>query len=91
MSQQNIDLNRIQPSTDDEENAVLDTLDNQYTYHPFSEAQTKAAHEVRDNLKSAAYAIIKNAPPSADRSAALRKLREARMDANSAIAHGGKY
>lgn len=45
----------------------------------------------RAALAKAVLAIIDNAPPSPDRSAAIRKLREARMDANSAITHNGKY
>jgi hypothetical protein len=42
-------------------------------------------------LVLAALAIVRHVPPSPDRSAALRKIREARMDCNSAITHRGKY
>ena len=42
-------------------------------------------------LGNAVKAIVAGAPPSPDRSAAIRKCREARMDANSAITHAGKY
>jgi hypothetical protein len=34
--------------------------------------------------------IIETVPPSPDRSVAIRKLREARMDCNSAITFDGK-
>ncbi len=70
---------------------VLKELDNQYTYHPWDPDQTVRGSIVREKLQEAAAAIIDNVPPSPDRSVALRKLREARMDCNSAITHNGKY
>ena len=42
-------------------------------------------------LAHAVKIIVANVPESADRSVAIRKIREARMDANSAITHHGKY
>lgn len=84
-------VNMMHPQTDADEDIVQGILDDQFTYHPWTEAQVQAGHQVRNALQSASFVIIKNVPPSADRSAALRKLREARMDANSAITHGGKY
>lgn len=67
------------------------TVEDLFTYHPWGPEQTIKGNAVRDALAKAVRAIIANAPPSPDRSAAIRKIREARMDANSAITHGGKY
>lgn len=70
--------------TDEEVKDVFD-------YHPWDSDQVAAGAKIREALGAAFKAVIENAPPSADRSTALRKIREARMDANSAITHGGKY
>ena len=67
------------------------TVEDLFTYHPWGPEETKKGNEVRNALASAVLVIIANVPPSPDRSAAIRKLREARMDANSAITHNGKY
>lgn len=91
MSSTYIDPNRAAPITDIEKQAVADALDDQYSYHAWTKEQVEAGQKVRDGLKAAAQAIIENVPPSADRTVALRKLREARMDANSAITHNGRY
>jgi hypothetical protein len=91
MSAQYINLNAINPVTDEDVELVDEQLDDQYTYHAWTIDKIEAGNQVRNALKAAAKAIIVNVPASADRSAALRKLREARMDANSAITHGGKY
>lgn len=81
------DLNRASGVTDE----VIEALEDQYSYHPWNEDQQRNGAKVRQALQDAAMIIIANVPPSPDRSVALRKLREARMDANSAITHGGKY
>lgn len=91
MSEKYINLNHINPQTDEEVDAVIDAVDDQYTYHPWNMEQVEKGNHVRAALKQAAVAIIKNVPAGPDRSTALRKLREARMDANSAITHNGKY
>jgi len=70
---------------------VEQSVDDAFVYHPWSEKQTVAGEKVRNALAAATKVIIANAPPCPDRSAAIRKLREARMDANSAITHCGKY
>jgi hypothetical protein len=91
VSATHIDLNRIMPSSDSEKEAVANLLDDQYTYHPWTADQVRRGHIVRDVLKAASQAIIENVPPCSDRTTALRKLREARMDANAAITHGGRF
>lgn len=70
---------------------VTDTVRDMFEYHPWDEDQKGRGAIVRNALMEAVRAIIATVPASADRSAAIRKLREARMDCNSAITHGGKY
>ncbi|MES2137023.1 MAG: hypothetical protein V4502_08195 [Pseudomonadota bacterium] len=62
-----------------------------FEYHPWTAEQTARGQAVRNALAEAVEVIVANVPPSPDRSAAIRKLREARMDANSAITHNGRY
>lgn len=66
-------------------------IDNAFDYHEWTPEQVKAGFNIRKALADAVKAIVAGAPPSPDRSAAIRKCRDARMDANSAITHGGKY
>jgi hypothetical protein len=70
---------------------VKKILTDQYEYHSWDEEKTIRGTNVRDALQAAVVVIINNVPPSPDRSVALRKIREARMDCNSAITHDGKY
>lgn len=81
-----MDLSRITELTDE----VSLAIDDMFEYHPWDEAQKAHGSVVRTVLADAVKVIIKHVPPCADRSAAIRKIREARMDANSAITHG-KY
>lgn len=78
------DISRGTDITDEEVSDVFD-------YHPWTEPQIAAGSEVRKALGAAFQAVIRHVPPSPDRTVALRKIREARMDANSAITHGGRY
>lgn len=66
-------------------------IDDAFEYHKWTPEQVEAGVSIREALAVAVKAIVAGAPPSPDRSAAIRKCREARMDANSAITHGGKY
>lgn len=66
-------------------------IDAAFEYHPWSQDQTTRGQAVRAKLADAVKTIIACVPPSPDRSAAIRKIREARMDCNSAITHGGRY
>lgn len=79
-----MDINRATQVTKEE-------VDDVFEYHKWTDDQTKLGAGVREVLATAFKTIIELVPPSADRSAALRKIREARMDCNSAITHGGKY
>lgn len=73
------------------DNETCRVIDDMFDYHRWNSEKESAGQQVRDSLKAAVRAIILNVPPCPDRSAALRKLREARMDCNSAITHEGKY
>jgi len=64
-------------------------LDNWFTYHDASPHQVTQYNSIRAAARALAEAILINAPPSADRSDAIRKVREAVMTANAAIACGG--
>jgi hypothetical protein len=62
-----------------------------FEYQPWDAGQIARGQRVRESLAEAVKTLIANVPPCPDRSAAIRKLRESRMDANSAITHNGKY
>ena len=79
-----VDINRATTIVDEELNDIFD-------YHSWNEEQQAQGKIVRDILKEAFATIIENVPPCPDRSVALRQLRDARMNCNSAITHGGKY
>lgn len=82
-----MDFTRATELTPDVERAVEDA----FAYHQWDDANVKQGLAVRVALANAVKAIIENVPPGPDRTVAIRKCREARMDANSAITHGGKY
>jgi len=65
-------------------------LDNWFGYHAPSEDQAKSYEALRSYGKVLAYAILALCPSSADRTDAIRKVREAVMIANDSIACGGK-
>jgi len=70
---------------------VEKTIDDMFEYHKWTDAQVAAGVRIRQALAAAVKVIIADVPPSPDRTVAIRKLRDARMDCNSAITHGGKY
>ena len=61
-------------------------LDNWFTYHAPTPEQIPAFEAIRDAGYEMAEKIMALVPPSADRSVALRKVREAVMNANAALA-----
>jgi len=65
-------------------------IENWFTYHPPTPGQPEKYVAIRDAGKALALAIAQHAPPSADQTAAIRKVREAVMTANAAIACDGK-
>ncbi len=66
-------------------------IDDAFEYHKWTEAQIAAGARVRKALAEAVKVLVADVPASPDRTTAIRKIREARMDANSAITHSGKY
>ena len=73
------------------ENGVGDQIEDAFEYHPWTPDQIEHGKFVREALAQAVKVIVARVPPCQDRTTAIRKIREARMDANSAITHGGKY
>lgn len=65
-------------------------LDNIFNYHSPTTIQVVHYQKIREAAKAFAKVIIDNTPPSADQSDAIRKVREAAMTANAAIALEGK-
>lgn len=65
-------------------------LDRVFTYHPPTDDQVLQYEEIRSAAKLLAKVILENTPESADQTAAIRKVREAVMTANAAIALEGK-
>lgn len=64
-------------------------LDNWFTYHAPTAAQIPKYDAINAAAKAFAKVILANTPASADQSAAIRLVREARMTANAAIACAG--
>jgi hypothetical protein len=64
-------------------------LEEVMTYHPATAEQAIKYIAVRDAAVAMGKVILEHVPQCADRTVALRKLRECRMDANAAIALNG--
>lgn len=69
---------------------TAEQLDNWFTYHAPKEDQTARYEQLRAAGKAFAEAIVRLTPPSADQTAAIRKVREAVYTANAAIACEGR-
>ena len=65
-------------------------IKNCFDYHKPDDFQMASYKAIRIAGKDLAEAILDNCPASADTTAAIRKVREAVMTANAAIACGGK-
>lgn len=61
-------------------------LDNIFSYHPPKSDQPARYVAIRDAGKALAQTILDSTPQCPDQSAAIRKVREAVMTANAAIA-----
>ena len=57
-----------------------------FTYHKANDEQAKRYEVLRESAKNFARDIVACTPPSADQTAAIRKVREAVMTANASIA-----
>lgn len=71
--------------------AIDQEIDAMFEYHAWTPEQVRAGIRVREVLAHAVKIIVELVPPGPDRTVAIRKIREARMDANSALTFGGKY
>jgi hypothetical protein len=67
-----------------------EALEHWFTYHAPTEEQRLQYATLRVGALNFARLILENTPPSADQTAALRKVREAVMTANAAIACEGR-
>lgn len=65
-------------------------LDNWFTYHSPAPEQLPKYAAIRLAGRTLAECIVANSPDCADTTAAVRKVREAVMSANQAIACDGK-
>ncbi len=65
-------------------------VDDIFGHHAATQEQLEQIAHVRESAKDMALTIMAQCPPSADRTAALRKLREAMMTANAAIVLEGR-
>jgi hypothetical protein len=62
-------------------------IEHLFTYHPpADQTVVDRYYYLREAAKTFAYAIVEYTPPGADQTAAIRKVREAVMTANAAIA-----
>jgi hypothetical protein len=82
-----MDFTRATEATPEVELAVRDAFE----YHAWTPEMIERGKRVREALTLAVLQLIKDVPPGPDRTVAIRKIREARMDANSAITHAGRY
>jgi len=64
----------------------IQDIDNWFTYHAPTSDQLAAYEKLRNSAKEFAHLINNLVPECADKTAAIRKLREAVMTANAAIA-----
>jgi hypothetical protein len=85
------DLLRRQPIDVAEEGFARDEVDELFTYAAWDEDQKLAGKHVVDSLKAAFMEILIHVPPSPTRTRSLNCLVDARMLANAAITHKGKY
>lgn len=65
-------------------------LQNWFVYHAPEGDDEQGYVAIREAAKHFARVIIAETPPSADQTAAVRKVREAMMTANAAIACRGE-
>jgi hypothetical protein len=65
-------------------------IENIFSYHAPKGDQPQRYEAIRAAAKVLAQTIVDNCPPSADQTAAIRKVREAVMTANAGIALDGK-
>lgn len=70
--------------------SITEQVEGWFTYHPPKEGQPEKYLAIRDSAKVLALTILAHTPASADQTAAIRKVREAVMTANAAVACEGE-
>jgi hypothetical protein len=65
------------------------TLAELFRYHPPTDSTIPKFAAINQAAKNFAEVVLQNCPSSADRSAAIRSIRDARMTANAAVALNG--
>lgn len=65
------------------------TLSELFKYHPPTEITLPKFAAINQAAKNFAEVVLQNCPSSADRSAAIRLIRDARMTANASVALNG--
>lgn len=68
----------------------FDPIEDIFTYHAPNIEQSVKYENIREGAKFFAKILVKNMPYCSDQRAAIRKLREAVMTANAAIALEGR-
>jgi hypothetical protein len=68
---------------------LKDKIEDLFTYHAPEGAQPGQYERIRTAAKAFAHVVVDNTPPSADQTAAIRKLRECVFTCNAAIALKG--
>lgn len=82
----NLEIRRFDSATATNKIMDKEQIDNMFSYHPPTLDQAERYQAIRHAAKQLAYVIADCTPPSADQTAALRKLRECVMTANASIA-----
>jgi hypothetical protein len=85
-----IDLTRV-TVTPENEKEVMETVDDLFVYHKWTDAQIAAGITIRTDLAISYLNILRFVPPCLTRTRALNAVLDARMLANAAITHKGKY
>ncbi len=81
-------MNNNQPGPTAEE--TRNSIEDVFSYHAPEPDQIPKYEAIRAGAKSFALLLANHLPQSADRTAAIRKLRECVMTANAAIALNGR-
>jgi hypothetical protein len=66
-------------------------LEDIFEYHPWDEDQISCGADVKKALAEAFRVVVISVPPCPTRTRALNAITDARMLANAAITHRGKY
>jgi hypothetical protein len=74
------------PNWSEKKENIGERIESEFTYHPPKGDQTERYVKIRDKAKELALLILESTPICPDQTVAIRKVREAVMTANAAIA-----